>query len=572
MKAKTMMALFLFLFSFPAAAQADRQHLKDSLRAAIPLATGVEKIRTYSQLANVYFPESGDDLKMDTMLTIFAQMDAEAKRQGNIVQQGVVRGNILMAYQNRSEYGEIIRRAPEYLEELSKPDGWKYYYHCYTSLIRAYLYQGDLPAAIRTAQQMYDQAAAMESKEGMGMALYALAEIYDTQDRYDDKEKMLRQCIETLKNDKELFSLSAKTWYDLCMSMLSRGQYDKLPEALAAFGAANERYEAFMGMAVPTTRGNLWGIYALMYAQTGEYDLAEEYCNKVDSVITGIRYQQITSSARAIILNGQGRYAEALEQADRALTLDDEYTTSANTKRALKMEILANMGRYREAYELHQEYHAIGDSLRNTKFAQQVDALRTEYDLDRLEAEKERHQLQLTWSVVACAFLLLLFGGYVIFSRRLHAKNLAIYKSLSQASEGRDDAQTPSLVERGPGGEVTGGEAGELFHRLTSLLCTGNLFTHADIDRRSLADRLGTNEKYLTNAVRDSGWDSLPAYLSSLRLGYALAQLNSDPSKSLQALATESGHGSYTAFYRAFSHYYGITPSEYRKMQRRTSP
>ena len=69
--------------------------------------------------------EIADDRKMDTLLTLFGQTEAEAIRQGNVKMQGMVYGNTIISHINRNEYDKIIQKAPGYLDFYILHEQWK---------------------------------------------------------------------------------------------------------------------------------------------------------------------------------------------------------------------------------------------------------------------------------------------------------------------------------------------------------------------------------------------------------------------------------------------------------------
>jgi len=93
-----------------------------------------------------------------------------------------------------------------------------------------------------------------------------------------------------------------------------------------------------------------------------------------------------------------------------------------------------------------------------------------------------------------------------------------------------------------------------------------HLFTHPDLERRALADRLGTNERYLADAIHQQAGETVGTYIARQRLQYALELLGTHPELTLEAVAIDSGHPSYSTFYRAFGKMYGMSPSEYRRI------
>ena len=72
----------LVCLTMPALAHNPLQHQKDSLRRVIEQSEGIDKLRSYNRLYYLYMSEIADDRKMDTLLTLFDQAEAEAIKQG----------------------------------------------------------------------------------------------------------------------------------------------------------------------------------------------------------------------------------------------------------------------------------------------------------------------------------------------------------------------------------------------------------------------------------------------------------------------------------------------------------
>ena len=95
---------------------------------------------------------------------------------------------------------------------------------------------------------------------------------------------------------------------------------------------------------------------------------------------------------------------------------------------------------------------------------------------------------------------------------------------------------------------------------------TERLFTSSDLDRKALADRLGTNERYLADAIREGSGLTFTAYITRLRLEYAILLMELHPQYTTNAIATDAGFASYDPFLKAFTRMYAMTPSDYRKL------
>jgi tetratricopeptide (TPR) repeat protein len=281
---------------------------RDSLRQLIAVTQGKEKLEAYKYLAIAYFFESTDDLKMDTMLAIYAQMDAEAQKQGNFRICGLIRHNILAAFHNVKKYDEIIRRAPVYLDFLEKNGVWNHYYNVYRSLIKAYTRSYQFDRALAESQIIYDKARELQLEDGIAYTLYAMAEVYEAQSRNEEAEDFLRRAVEQMKGDPGFYAILADAYYDLCQILLTMERYDEALTEIQEYEKLIRLYEENAKQEVPTARSNLFGCYARLYNNIGDTDKAEYYTNKLDSTAQTRVYKIMAYSNRAKIFRARAQY------------------------------------------------------------------------------------------------------------------------------------------------------------------------------------------------------------------------------------------------------------------------
>jgi len=263
---KSLLIVFILLLPVAAAAQNSNQRQKDSLRTAIAKSAGKEKLDSQLKLALLYFPETADDKKMDTLLTLYRQINDEAVRQGDIKSQEAALGNTLIALFNKGNYDEIIRLAPEYMEKTDKPEAERFHYVIFNTYFKAYLAKGDDNTALAEAKQMYDRAQKNSDKYGMATALFCMSDLYGRQERCDEQEKYLRQSIELWKTlgDKNLGKLT-EACFQLCMSLCGQQKYDDALQAAAEFEKVVIRYEEYLKAEQLTARHNLYTVYMIIY-------------------------------------------------------------------------------------------------------------------------------------------------------------------------------------------------------------------------------------------------------------------------------------------------------------------
>ncbi len=91
-------------------------------------------------------------------------------------------------------------------------------------------------------------------------------------------------------------------------------------------------------------------------------------------------------------------------------------------------------------------------------------------------------------------------------------------------------------------------------------------FLEPKLSLRELAQKLGSNESYISRTINQGLGQSFNHYINSLRVAYAQQQLKS-ANASVLTLAFESGFNSKATFNRVFKAQVGMTPSQYKKNQ-----
>ena len=109
-----------------------------------------------------------------------------------------------------------------------------------------------------------------------------------------------------------------------------------------------------------------------------------------------------------------------------------------------------------------------------------------------------------------------------------------------------------------------------LNHRLNRLMQERKLFTDPGIKRRKVASMIYTNEMYLHLTIRQCYGCAFSVYIARLRMEHAVGMLENPACRHLTvtAIALDAGFGSRFTFHRQFKEQYGVTPDEYRRLQR----
>ena len=569
----------LLNLALPVLAQNNLQHQKDSLRQVIEHSEGIDKLRSYNRLYYLYMSEIADDQKMDTLLMLLNRVEAEAIKQGNAEMQGMVYGNAIIAHINRSEHDKVIEKAPAYLDFYIENGLWKFYYQIHMQLITAYNLKGEYESAVEEGEKMYARAKERKDKAGMATALYATGIIYNSQDRWKEEEKCFRECIGLLWEVSGYDNILTQSYAFLCMVLRAQNRYDDLLQLVPEYEKAIARFEKASGRAQPEARGNLYIALMNTYIDIREYDKAEPYLAKIEGLINNDISRFELLRARALILQSHGDYGKALAAIDSAMTRTPESDFNRNSLRRIKMQILARMGRYREADGLLNEIIATNDTLKNVEVNARFDELRTQYEVEKHIAEKERNFHYLLFALAICLVLALLLAGAFYYNRTIALKNRKLYErikeqdrladELSRLENARQSESSPKDSGNKAGATelfASSGEQQNLVIRLQEYLLSDDNLSNTDINRDDIISALGTNKNALTDAVKSVTGKSPMEYMRTLKVEEARRKLDSHPELTIEAIAFSCGFNIPSTFYRLFRKQYGISPTEYRKM------
>jgi AraC-like DNA-binding protein len=548
---------------------------RDSLRQLIAVSEGKEKLDAYKYLAVAYFFESKDELKMDTMLAVYEQMDAEAQRQGDYKVCGLIRHNILAAFHNAKNFDEIFRRTPAYLDFLEKKQVWTHYFNVYRALVKACIRSYRFDRALAESQAMYDKARGLNFEDGIAGALFCMSDVYEAQGRNEDAEHCLRQSILLMTGKTAFYSILPEAYYDLCQILLSMERYDETLLELREFEKANQLYEESARQEIPTTRANLYGCYARLYNSTGDIAQAEYYTNKLDSVAQTRVYRIMVCYNRAKIFRARKQYDLALEMIDQTIQLETP-SSGKPTHMILKAAILADMGRAQESFAQAHAAILLSDTLRQMEYNRQLDGIRTQYEVDRHIAEKARTRNLLSFALAGCALLAVALGTWIYYSRKIQKKNRTLARQIHELTtqqelrEAELLSKTSFVADDNPAAPTTDdglcpeSRMDKLCNAIRDLILKDKAYRNPALTRDLLIDQLGTNRELFIEAFAYCFGMSFPEYINSLRLKDAVTLLQQSD-LSIEAISEKTGFGTLRTFQRQFLRKYNLSPKDFRK-------
>ena len=273
----------------------------------------------------------------------------------------------------------------------------------------------------------------------------------------------------------------------------------------------------------------------------GRYDEAADWYERIDSTYLATDGAKMTFdiiatrlSPRYMAYRKAGRNVDALVFAD---------SVSAAIDSALVWEKQNDAAELAVIYQTHEK----------------------ELALNEAKSETRIHRV-----LLAAAILVILLIGYLFwrtrkYNKELLEKNRRLLADIEQREQ--EEQQAIVQLKAEPKEKLTANQ--QLFCRICDLMDgPDHIYTNTDLDRNRLAQLLGTNEHYVTDAISAcADGKSVNGFLNEYRLRYA-AHLLATTNDSVALVAELSGF-SRSSFFRIFSDAYGMSPSDYRRVARK---
>ena len=291
-------------------------------------------------------------------------------------------------------------------------------------------------------------------------------------------------------------------------------------------------------------------------------------------------YQQFQGSgaldkaAEGLYLSMTGRYDEAVrlfDETDSMMRSNGEPVIDLYVKTLLnyKYDALQKAGRTAEVLALSDRIRQLTDSIhlqeRKIDVEQQQEIRQKEAEIASRRQSLIIHRIILVAVVLICLLIAYLLWRSHQYNKVLLEKNRRLLAEIEQRE--REEQQAIVQLKAEPQENLTTNQ--QLFCRICDLMeAPDHIYTDTDLDRSRLAQLLGTNEHYVTDAISTcTDGKSVNGFLNEYRLRYA-ARLLATTKDSVALIAELSGF-SRSSFFRVFSDAYGMSPSDYRRAARK---
>lgn len=340
----------------------------------------------------------------------------------------------------------------------------------------------------------------------------------------------------------------------------------------------------------------------VMYKK-GQLALADSYAQQAIDLAEINSNQMVLANAynqKALICYRNGAYQESIDWLERELACGE----SLEVVKSQIYELLANnykaLGNEHKALECLTRAKELADS---TNLSDR-DHLMRERDMSFSIIEQQRQlefnkQQLRNRSIIICGLvvlvLLLLYLVWTIWRNMRHRNQLYanIVRQHMEAIERENEltarATAQVVAQEAPDADTVAAAAAvveenvqddaaekhdpspksmQIYNELCRLMEQERIYTDPQLNRESLAQRLGTNKTYMSSIISEcSGGKNLSQFINHYRIQEAVRILSDKDhiDYPLKQLCLDLGFGSVSTFYKLFQDNVGMPPSTYRK-------
>ncbi len=527
--------------------------VKDSLLKLLPTLEGQAKLDTYEALGQqLYFNESDAEVA----LPIFDAWEQEASKQDDKKLQRRVMYLALGILVNRRHYDVFLERVGRVLA-FYETNGFydKQYYAIHNSRLFVLFELGRFGESLNEAKLLYQAAKKRGDAYGETTALLRMGETYCSLRRLAEAETSYRECLALQGKDSSDFNHVSSCYLGLVDILLQQKRNSEALEVLPLWEASIRKHDEAAEVPALFNWKQFYLMTAYVYNRTGDTQTAVDYLQKSDSIPTsynGLENNSFRSFIRASILSSQKRYDEALQLLE--VPLGDKDLMVAAGAMEEKAAILCHAGQGEEALPLFVRSQEIKDSISNLGLVAQLDEFRIQYEVDRHIAEKERQRMYFYFALGGCCLLILLLAGWIYYNRKVARKNRALVRQIKEMIPENETICPDTRKD-------------QLCLVIREAILTDKLYLNPTITRDEVIARLGTSKNLFIEAFQYCFGMSFNDYITMLRLKSALILLQQSDLSILE-ISEQSGFGTVRTFRRQFNEKYGMSPADYRKLQK----
>ena len=407
----------------------------DDIRQSLPNLKGEALLRAYDRLYRLSLEEDNPAQQIRCINDLIN----ESHRQQDTEREGKSMVMKVILFYNLDLNDSVYAFVPKVLEFHRQHEIWQDYYQVWTLLVNTYNFAGETSVGLKEVKTMFEDANQRQDQYGMGMAYYAMGNVYNNMYNPDEAANSYRQSINLLMQVKP-YPMQLSDIFSYYGDVLeSQHNYQELERLTEQWKTFLTDYYAKKDDISDAEANNRWAYYYLARAQAAlgldnltvaEQDLEEVKNRTVYE--TGFLYKMWLHYQSTLFLK-QDKPIEALALSDQSMRLLSDSDDKAVVIRThqLRADILERLGRYQEAAALYHRMYTINDSINTNDIKHQLTEMNARFDLDELRLEKQQQQYRNMLIIVGIIISALVI--FILFRYRAAKRLKAAHGKLEEA-------------------------------------------------------------------------------------------------------------------------------------------
>lgn len=440
-------------------AHADEKDRIAQTKRSLPGLKGEKLLAAYDSLLVLYFYEGDIEnqiVYINHLIRLSKTLHEEKKAARYICERASI-------FYNADMNDSLIAVAKEDMEYLRESRQWNQYYEVWTHLVNTYAYSGNTGEGLKEVDEMYRDAESRHDQYGIGLAYYAMGNVYNNMHNWEESEENYQKSIEVLSKIQPIPHLLPDIFSYYGDVLEEQHKYDVLKQHTIHWKSFLRHYfaEAKKNKVYKEDDETLWAYYYLGCCQAslglGNLNEAEQQLAQVKKRIQSpddyISMCWLYYSAQLNLL--KGRYQEALELNDqRTQYMQDTDDIFMEIKvRQQRAEILTRLGRDAEAAKLYREMYTINDSINTHETKRQLTEMNTRYHVNELKVKQQQDQIKII--LIGASIIMLVLLGFILYRNRAakrlktaHDELLVAYDQLEETTTAKERIESELRIAR----------------------------------------------------------------------------------------------------------------------------
>jgi serine phosphatase RsbU (regulator of sigma subunit)/anti-sigma regulatory factor (Ser/Thr protein kinase) len=395
-------------------------------RKEAPQREGQERINYYGK-AFRYSQETEDfQLQWECLQDLLT----EAQHQGNVDEEIEARTQRIVLLYNNVLNDSVFHYAPIDLQFIREHKDWNKLYEVWGLLVNTYVYDGSTTIGLQEAEKMYEDAKARDHKLGLGLAYYAMGNVFTSMNNMENAAKCYQKGINLLMQLRPKPIQLSELFSSQCEIYEKIGDYERLDRLTMQWREYIDRMVA--DYKIPKDNPGILpvlGYYYIGCAQAnmglGRLDKASYMLKQARECILSEEYSnfRLWLYYKAKLSYLEGNYAEALQFSQQQMQLFDGTSEPEDMIRAMQQQALiqTKLGNHSEAASLYNKMYLITDSVNGFEMKKQLAEMNTMLHVDEIKM-KQADQQKL--GIIIIATIIVLSLAIFLFFRIRSAKKL----------------------------------------------------------------------------------------------------------------------------------------------------